>query len=365
MIVYYDESIMTYVASLRSYFGLEPYRPGNEKFSKLLEERKPKKVFVVLVDGMGTNLIKRKLPEDSFLRKNLLYETTTVFPPTTTAATTSIQNGRCPNENAWLGWMQYMDELDDVIIPFYGKGYYNDKDYGHDYMYGNVPVKFMDEELREKGFGARVLFPDFRKDGCKDFDTMCRRLIGYSHSDEYAYIYAYWDKYDSYMHSYGPDAKICDAYLEHINYELENLAAKLSNDTLLMIVADHGQVAVDECINLYDDYACYFRHKPSIEARAMAFFIKDGLKEEFEKKFKEEFEERFLLLSHQDILDTHLFGTGQNHERFEDFIGDYLAIAKKGCCLYYNEKGEKSDMLGQHAGMCEDELNVPIIIYMK
>jgi len=62
------------------------------------------------------------------------------------------------------------------------------------------------------------------------------------------------------------------------------------------------------------------------------------------------------------ILKTKLFGNRENHPRFEEFIGDYLAIAKSDLALYYNET-ESSYPLGQHAGMCEDELMIPVIVY--
>jgi len=365
MIVYYDESILSYIASIRRYFGLSSDYEPNQKFSTLINTKKPKKIFLMLVDGMGANLINKKLPEDAFLRKNMVYKTTTVFPPTTTAATTSIRNGKAPNKNGWLGWIQYIKEVDDHIIPFFGKGFYNDIDYGKKLMYKVAPVSFTEDELNKVGINSRILFPTFEEDGCEDFDTMCTRLINYSNNDEYEYIYAYWDKYDTYMHKYGPSSKICDAYLEHINYEIENLANNLKDDTMLVVVADHGQIDVKEEYNFFaSKYEKYFERRPTLEPRAMGFYIKDGMQDEFEKEFKNEFEDRFVLLNHEQILDTHLFGDKNNHNRFEEFIGDFIAIGKANTVLAYKEKPIPV-MGGQHAGMLEDELMIPIIVYQK
>lgn len=364
MLVDYHNSIMNYVASIRSYFGLKSSYEDNENFSSVLNKTKPKKIFLLLVDAMGANLIKEKLPEDCFLRKNMTYETSTVFPPTTTAATTSIRNGRSPNENAWLGWTQYLKEVADVIIPFYGVGFYDDIDYD-DCMNRYVPVSTTEDELNKKGRRARRLFPSFEEDGCEDFDTMCNRLIDYSHTDEYEYIYAYWDKYDTYMHEYGPSSKICDSYLLHINYQLERLADELNDDTMLVVVADHGQIDVKQEINLYGSkYGRYFRLKPSLEPRSMAFYIHEEMKDEFERTFNEEFGDKFMLLSHRRVLDSHLFGDNKNHDRFEEFIGDYLAIAKDKYTFAYKEKNNKTHK-GQHAGMLEDELMIPVIVIKK
>lgn len=365
MIVYYDESILTYIASIRNYFGLTSSYPAHEGLSSLLNEKRPEKIFLLLMDGMGANLIERKLPEDSFLRKHLTYVTTTVFPPTTTAATTAIRNGKAPNENGWLGWCQYLKEVDDIIVPFRSCSYYEDKDYPGDIMNQYMPVSATEDELNQIGIPSRVLYPAFAPDGCGDFDQMCSRLIRFSNDDDYRYIYAYWDKYDTYMHRHGPSSKICDAYLSFLNREIENLAENLSEDTMLIVTADHGQVDIHRSYNLYGSpFDAYFWMRPSIEPRALTFFIKEGMKEEFARKFKETFEKDYVLLNHNQILETHLFGDHESHPRFDEFIGDFLAIAKSDLLLEYSEK-PKIIFKGQHAGMCEDELMIPVITYMK
>lgn len=365
MFVYYDESILSYVASIRRYFGLSSSYEPNIKFSKLISEKKPKKVFVMLIDGMGANLINNKLSNDAFLRKNMLYKTTTVFPSTTTAATTSIRNGKAPCENAWLGWTQYIKEVDDVVIPFFGKGFYNGKAYDPNLICKIAPVTFTDNELIKTGVSAKSLFPSFDENGYEDIDSMCDDLIRYSYNNEYEYIYAYWDKYDTYMHEHGPNSKICDAYLAHINYEIENLANNLKEDTMLVVLADHGQIEVKEEYNIYGSkYDKYLRRPPALEPRAMTFYVKNGMTDEFEKEFKNEFEDRFILLTHQQVLETNLFGDRQNHPRFEEFIGDFIAIGKANTILAY-KKEESYIMKGQHAGICDDELYVPVIVYQK
>ena len=367
MIVYYDESILTYVSSIRKYYGLDSSYPSNKKFDEIINTNKPKKIFLFLMDGMGVNLIERKLPEDSFLRRNLKFKTQTVFPPTTTAATTSIRNGKAPNENGWLGWTQYIKEFDDVLIPFLGIGYYNGKKYGNrGDIEKLIPITDTETELNSIGIKARKLFPEFEEDGCFTLDRMCERLIDYSKSDEYQYIYAYWDKYDTLMHMHGPNSKIADSYLEFVNDELENLANNLDEDTMLVITADHGQIEVKENYNLYaSKYDKYFLRKPALETRCQCFYLKDGTSEQFEKEFKEEFEDRFVLLDKKQVLDTHLFGDLENANRFEEFLGDYIAIAKSNTVFVYEDSPKKHPLLGQHAGMMDDEIMIPVIIYQK
>lgn len=366
MFVYYDECILSYVASIRNYYGLKSSYKSNEKLDAILKERKPKRIYQILIDAMGANMLERKLSDNDFLKKNMLFKTTSVFPATTTAATTSILNGKAPNENAWVGWVQYIQEVDDEIVPFYGKGYYSNEVYGLNYLRELIPVREIHEELVEIGVKARDLFPAFRPDGCASFEIMCERLKNYSHSEEYDFIYAYWEVYDSLVHKLGPDAPECDALLKEINDQLEKLAQEMSEDTMLIIMADHGQIEVTNIIDLEKThYKDYLYHRPCVEPRAQAFYVKEEYKERFEKEFKEEFSDEFILLTKKQVLESHLFGDHENHPRFEEMIGDFLAVAKGQTAFCYKEKEDPYTFKGQHAGIHPDELMVPVIVYQK
>jgi len=366
MIVDYKKTILNQVSSIREYFNLETYYPCDKQLSELLNTKKPKKVFLFLIDGMGSRLLERKLPKDSFLRKHMINTTSTVFPPTTTAATTAIRNGQSPNQTCWLAWTQYIKEVDDIIVPFFGSGYYTETPYGgRDFMESIYPTYATEDELTKKGIGARTIMPSFEKDGFEDFVFMCQKLIDCSYSDENKYIYAYWDKYDTYMHLFGPDDDICDAYLTYIDKAIERLADNLSEDTLLLVTADHGQISVGNTYNIaimgYDEYLI---RRPALEARAASFYVKPDMLKQFEEKFKTDFKDEFILLSKQEVIDSSLFGENTNHPRLAEFIGDYVAIAKNNSVIYHSLDDHYS-MKGQHAGSTLDELMIPIIAYMK
>ena len=141
---------------------------------------------------------------------------------------------------------------------------------------------------------------------------------------------------------------------------VKQLAERLPEDTGLMIIADHSQVDVEHYALDQDAEICEcLALRPSLEPRAASFFIKEGKKEQFEKLFRERFKDSFLLLSHDEVISSNLFGSGTAHERFEEFIGDYLAIALTPVQFDYL-KG--SDMRGNHAGGMEEEALIPLIL---
>ena len=60
-----------------------------------------------------------------------------------------------------------------------------------------------------------------------------------------------------------------------------------------------------------------------------------------------------------EIIESKLFGDGEENEIFRDALGDYLAIAKTDKTLIYTG----DDILNSHhAGYTDDEIYVPLIM---
>lgn len=366
MFTNYREGILSYIAAIRRYYNLTSSYAPDEAFGQLLKKAKPAQIILTLIDGMGSRLIKRKLPPDSFLLSHLYTETETVFPPTTTAATTAILNGKAPNENAWLGWSQYLKEDDDIIVPFLNKGYYSHRQYPQDHFQTIIPVTTTIGELEAKGIKCDEIYPAFRENGCVTIAEFGARIAAVSQAQTARYVYAYWNNYDAIMHKEGVDAPKADLHLALIDAVLAKAAAELDPRTLLVIIADHGMINVEEEINLYDSkYEQYLRLPPSLEPRATAFFIKNECLTAFEAAFKAEYADDFILLSKEQVLKAGIFGIKANHPRFSEFIGDYLAIAKNFKHFIYTAETKHFAFKGHHAGAHIDERMIPLIIYQK
>lgn len=100
----YKECLTNLTCSIRKYFELDYKHNTLDYIDKLLEEKQPKNVVVIPFDGMGSRILDRTLSKSDFLIKQKYKEITTVFPATTTAATTSMQTGLNPIEHGYLGW---------------------------------------------------------------------------------------------------------------------------------------------------------------------------------------------------------------------------------------------------------------------
>ena len=90
------------------------------------------------------------------------------------------------------------------------------------------------------------------------------------------------------------------------------------------MTADHGHMdSKGVSITEYPSITECLVHMPSIEPRALNFFVKEDKKEQFEREFQKAFGEKFLL---------------------------------------YSTKEEADFFIGVHAGLTEDEMTIPLII---
>ena len=68
----------------------------------------------------------RRFPRDSFIKKKLFKKISSVYPPTTVAATNSLLSGKEPIESGCLGWQQYFKQYDSHLQIFTSNPHYKD-----------------------------------------------------------------------------------------------------------------------------------------------------------------------------------------------------------------------------------------------
>ena len=113
----YDDTFLNVIASIRENFGFKSdYNPISGIFDK-----KYKKVIILLLDGMGVNIINNNLPTDSKIKSYYSRSIHAIYPSTTAAATTSIRCGIAPISSGWTGWENYFSEVKRNVVLFTGK----------------------------------------------------------------------------------------------------------------------------------------------------------------------------------------------------------------------------------------------------
>ena len=360
----YNECLTNLACSIRKYFELDYKHNTLDYIDKLLEEYNPKNVVVLLCDGMGSNIMDRILSKDSFLIKNRLKAITTVFPATTVAATTSITTGLNPVESGMLGWDSYYKDLDNVYATFLGykkgsvEGDLPDPEankYNEEHMKTKTIAEYINEAGKYKGYN---LMP-FGQDPYLDIYDMDERIIELCKSDGKKFIYAYDEDPDHTMHRLGWEDPEVQKIFHTINERVEKLS-KLVKDTVFIVVADHGHTNVENILlEDYPDVVDCFKRTTSMEPRATNFFIKEDKKYEFKELFNKYFGNYYDLYSIDEVIESKLFGDGEENPIYRDLLGDFLAIAKTEKTLIYGNQMFKS----HHAGYTEDEIMIPLIVF--
>ena len=119
----YNKSILSVSSSILKHYGIKSnYKSLNEL--DIILKKNYKNVIFLILDCLGENIINKNLTDKDILKNNVITTVTSVFPPTTAAATTAFHSGLSPYESGWIGWMPYYKEYDRMIELFLGTDFY-------------------------------------------------------------------------------------------------------------------------------------------------------------------------------------------------------------------------------------------------
>ena len=363
----YNQSILNVSNTFLHHYGVETEYKGIKELEDKLQSNTYNHIIYILLDGMGANIVNKHLTKEDALRKYMVKPITSVFPPTTVAATNSVLSGLPPISTGYLGWVQYFEEEQSDVAVFLNRDFYDasitfDHIVREKYLsYDNILVR---SKAVNKDLHTSIIFPEYIEQGtAKSFDHGIEQVLMKTHNTDESFTYLYWVQPDLIEHQKGIYSDEVRDMLQSLNKSFESLIENITDDTLVVCIADHGLTDVEE-INLfkYENIVKMLERKPSIEPRAINFFVKDEYKDAFPIEFNKEFKDIYNLFTKEDLLKAELFGKGVQHPCVDMFLGDYLAIAVDKYMLGINDK---KIYKAHHAGLTEDEMMVPLIIYSK
>ena len=367
----FKHSVVNLAATIEQFLGKMPKHPVLPKLAEKLKSNYKNVVYIV-IDAMGSKILEKNLPADSFFRKHQIDTVTSVFPSTTTAATTSLITAMTPAEHGWFAWTVDFDG--EVIALFRNRNYYTkeltaDPDFAHH----KLPYqKFFDDVHNDRAI--YTCLPDniskIHSPHEIEFHTlgqMFRRLKQVCRQPDKKFVYSYFSDLDHFMHTYGTTARRSRNLLRKIEHKIARLA-KRNSDTLFVITADHGQVDVNGFVYFCDDtelQSC-LAHPISLDPRGACFKLKPGKDRVFRAAFQK-YEPDFALFPSQELIQKGVFGDFKLHPEYQKYLGDYIAIGKntaKMAVFVKRDQYRKGHKLyrGIHTGLTVDEMMVPVIV---
>ncbi|MBO4473570.1 MAG: alkaline phosphatase family protein [Clostridiales bacterium] len=383
----YDDCLVNLASSVLANFGATPSAATLPLADRYLSKNY-KNVVVLLLDAMGTSIIEKHLSPGGLFRSHLAGTYSSVFPPTTVAATTAVTTGNYPCETGWLGWDCYFPQLQKNVTVYQNADQLQEKgspfartsektldedgipeleetlsaaDFNVAFRY--IPYASLYDKIKEAGGQAHFVTP-FVPPCPQTLDEIFARITEICAFPGRNFIYSYWPEPDHTMHLTGTTSADTHAVITELEKRVASLVDSLS-DTLVLITADHGHMdSRNLCILDYPEIMRCLVRMPSIEPRALNLFIKEEYKAEFPVLFEQTFGDKFWVISKEEVIDRKFFGPGTEHPLFRDMLGDFLAIATAEVSLFNTHK-EAALMPGGHAGLTGEELEIPLIVIEK
>lgn len=325
---------------------------------------------VMLVDGLGHDLL-RSHPRDAPFLNSLMGETGTAGVPSTTATSlSSLGTALAPGQHGLIGFTSRVPGTDRLLNAlFWDKRVDPIEWQPHPTAFGrladagvsaNVVSKSAFEGsglTRASQRGARFL-------GADDADQRIAAAIRAS-GDRPSVTYVYDSDLDATGHKHGVDSVQWRGQLSMIDGDVEHLRESLPSEVRLLVVADHGMVdAIDPEDRIDVDAFPELRQGVALlggEARFRQLYCHVGAAEDVAGRWAARFGDRADVVTREQAIERGWFGDVA--ERVLPRIGDVL-VAARGTTAFFSSVDFNYEMslVGLHGSLTPAEMRIPILV---
>jgi len=332
---------------------------------------------VMLIDGLGAELLDTYAQEAPVLAGMRGPTLQVGFPSTTVAGLAAIGTGCSSGEHGMVGYTFRMpgagvvnalrwrphpwgDDLRDVVTPE---------------RIQPVPTAF--ERATAAGMTVTVVNrAEFVDSGMTRAVLRGGRYVGVHGLGDLAagvrtavaaggFCYGYHGDLDLLGHLYGPGSEPWRMQLRQIDRLVESVLDGLPPGGLLVVVADHGMVAVDPSAVVDVDGS------PTLtdgvddiggEARARHVYVMDGAADDVLAAWRAELADHAWVVTRDEAIDAGWFGP-RVADDVRPRIGDVVAAARGSAAIVRRTiEPIESALVGQHGSLTTAEQRIPLLI---
>ena len=360
------------------------------------------KVVLFVLDGFGYNQFLRYHKDNKFLaklaEKSEVFPLTSIFPSQTTNALTTLNTGLTPQEHGLFEYYLYLKEVGSIVNTLrfepLGSKHRNElieSGFNPNILFNGNTIQNTLKEAGVKSFThiyasyaysqySKLLFEDSTLiPSLKSSDLIVTLKKKLEKEKGPAYFFVHMSNMDTISHEYGSKSYEYNAELSAITYLLneellEKIDPKTAKETLVLITADHGGVTIvpqnttylngfpDILENLQSGKAGK-RILPTGSARDVFLHVKEEKLTETSELLLEKIGDKAKVVETKEAINYGLFGRGEIRSQFVDRAGNLLILPYRNETVWFEHfKDIKYNPVGQHGGLNEEEMLVPLAI---
>ena len=338
----------------------------------LLDLMPARRAVVVLIDGLGYELLRQRSGHAPFLRGLLpaAYRLSAGFPSTTATSMGTFGTGLPPGSHGLVGY--------EVLVP------------GEDRLLNELswdngpdprlwqPSQTVFERAVADGVTVTRIGPGFfdgsgltttalRGGGftaARSLDSRVDSALAAVRASKRALVYVYWGELDKVGHVHGCQSWEWGDELELIDRALARLVAGVPSDTSVHITADHGMVDAPHALRIdlaHDaELAAHVRHVGG-EPRSLQLYCEPGASDDVLATWRERVNARAWVLSRDEAVEHGLFGAVSDHVLPR--IGDVIVAMRDNFAIVDSRTARPAllALLGLHGSLTCGEMAIPLL----
>lgn len=373
---YGSRSLADLSGSLMSSLGV----PG---FENPLGIEPAARICLLLIDGLGDELLRTHAQAASFLASLRREPLTAGFPATTAASLPSLGTARPPGEHGLVGYTMAIDGYDRLLNnlgwALYGIGPRTDlrselipeqtqplATIFERAEAAGIPVTHVGKAIHEGSGFTRATLRGGTFVAADTAETVAGAAARAISASDRAFVYAYYADLDYQGHVAGPLAQSWRDELMQVDRMARGLADRMPPGALLVITGDHGMVPVAQ------DHLVDLDREPELtagirlvggEARVRHLYVVPGADADVAAAWQARLGDRMSIWTRDEVITLGLFGPTIS-DRARSRIGDLVAAAFGSVGVVQRSVDPaQGRFAGHHGSLTRDEQLVPLLLY--
>jgi hypothetical protein len=334
-------------------------------------------VVLLIVDGLGDRYVRERGAGGELARRRR-GALTSVFPSTTASAITTSYTGCTPLEHGLTGWFTYFGQAGCVgaALPFRSRGdlallstrgVTPSELYSASSLFASLPVRSIVVSYRDiidSHYNLRHCEGAERRAYQKVEELVAEVEAAVKSGAERKFIYAYWPEYDAISHRHGSESAEAFARFSELDAAFGVLVKRLAGtESTIVVTADHGFIDAGrgDCLELPAQLLSMLRFPLCGERRVVYCHVHSPA--EFQERVQAWLGARGDARMSRELVDEGWFGDGVPHPRLAERVGDVTLVMNERFTVKDWLPGEARHLhIGNHGGISEDEMTIPLIV---